>query len=44
MSEIITKITINNIASYKESTSLETDKKTNLIYGLNGSGNMRIRL
>ena len=35
---MITKITINNVASYKLPTSLETDKKTNLIYGLNGSG------
>lgn len=25
-------------ASYKEVASLETDKKINLIYGLNGSG------
>ncbi len=35
---MISKITINNIASYKGETSLETDKKVNLIYGLNGSG------
>ena len=27
-------------ASYKEVASLETDKKINLIYGLNGSGIM----
>ncbi|MDR3256633.1 MAG: AAA family ATPase [Endomicrobium sp.] len=35
---MITKITLNNVASYKNSTSLETDKKYNLIYGLNGAG------
>lgn len=35
---MITKIIMNNVASYKTSTSLETDKKVNLLYGLNGSG------
>lgn len=35
---MITKITLNNIASYKHSTSLNTDKYVNLIYGLNGCG------
>jgi Uncharacterized protein conserved in bacteria len=36
---MITKITLKNIASYKEDGAiLETDKKVNLIYGLNGSG------
>jgi len=35
---MITKITLANVASYKTSTLLETDKKTNLIYGLNGAG------
>ncbi len=35
---MINKITINNIASYKEETFLETKKKVNLIYGLNGTG------
>lgn len=29
---------MNNVASYKTSTSLETDKKVNLLYGLNGTG------
>lgn len=29
---------MNNVASYKISTSLETDKKVNLLYGLNGTG------
>ena len=32
------RITLKNIASYKEKVTLETDKKINLIYGLNGTG------
>jgi len=35
---MITKISLNKIASYKNPTILETDKKINLIYGLNGTG------
>lgn len=35
---MITKINLNNVASYKSQTALETDKKINLIYGLNGTG------
>lgn len=35
---MITKISLNNVASYKSLTTLETDKKVNLIYGLNGTG------
>ena len=35
---MITSILMKNVASYKEETVLETDKKTNLIYGLNGTG------
>lgn len=35
---MITKIIMNNVASYKTSTLLETDKKVNLLYGLNGTG------
>ncbi len=36
---MITKISIKNIASYGETSAvLETDKKINLIYGLNGTG------
>ena len=31
-----------NVASYKNPTTLETDKKTNLIYGLNGTGKSTI--
>jgi len=33
-----TKIILKNIASYKEESTLETDKKINLVYGLNGTG------
>jgi len=36
--KMINKITLDNIASFKKSVSLETDKKINLIYGLNGTG------
>lgn len=35
---MIKKITLNQVASYKKSTVLETDKKVNLVYGLNGTG------
>ena len=35
---MITKITMENIASYKQVATLETNKRVNLIYGLNGSG------
>ena len=35
---MITKLNLNNVASYKSPTVLETDKKVNLIYGLNGTG------
>lgn len=35
---MITKINLNSVASYKSKTTLETDKKVNLIYGLNGTG------
>ena len=35
---MITKITMNEVASYRHPVCLETDKKTNLIYGLNGTG------
>lgn len=36
------KITLNKVACYKNETSLETDKKVNLIYGLNGTGKSTI--
>jgi len=35
---MITKININKVACFKNLTILETDKKVNLIYGLNGTG------
>lgn len=35
---MINKITLNKVASYIDPTALETDKKVNLIYGLNGTG------
>ncbi|MDX1718967.1 MAG: AAA family ATPase [Salegentibacter mishustinae] len=39
---MIKKITLDQVASYKSSKNLETDKKTNLIYGLNGTGKSTI--
>ncbi|KAA8679665.1 AAA family ATPase [Vibrio gigantis] len=35
---MITEITLDGVASYKKKTTLFTDKKVNIIYGLNGSG------
>jgi wobble nucleotide-excising tRNase len=35
---MITKINLNCVASYRNSACLQTDKKVNLIYGLNGTG------
>ena len=35
---MISKINLNKVASYKSPTFLATDKKINLIYGLNGAG------
>jgi wobble nucleotide-excising tRNase len=35
---MITKINLNNVACYKSLATLKTDKKVNLIYGLNGTG------
>lgn len=35
---MITKINLDSAACYKSLTTLETDKKVNLIYGLNGTG------
>ncbi|WP_019554749.1 AAA family ATPase [Propionispira raffinosivorans] len=35
---MINKIVMENIASYKQKAELLTDKKINLIYGLNGTG------
>ena len=35
---MLTKITLKNVASYQKAVALETSKKVNLIYGLNGTG------
>jgi wobble nucleotide-excising tRNase len=35
---LITNINLDNVASFKNLSTLETDKKVNLIYGLNGTG------
>lgn len=35
---MITKIALNSVACFKSAAILETDKKVNLIYGLNGTG------
>lgn len=39
---MIKKITMNGVASFTSEACLETDKKVNLIYGLNGSGKSTI--
>jgi len=39
---VITEICMDKVASYKHMTSLVTDKKINLIYGLNGTGKSTI--
>lgn len=39
---MITEIRMNAVASFKHATSLETDKKVNLVYGLNGTGKSTI--
>ncbi|MEZ8695156.1 AAA family ATPase, partial [Vibrio splendidus] len=35
---MITQINLSNVASYQNATTLNTDKKVNIIYGLNGTG------
>lgn len=35
---MLSKISLNKVACFKKPTFLETDKKINLIYGLNGTG------
>lgn len=35
---MITQINLGNVASYRNTTTLNTDKKVNIIYGLNGTG------
>jgi wobble nucleotide-excising tRNase len=39
---VITEIRMDSVASFKHATSLQTDKKINLIYGLNGTGKSTI--
>jgi wobble nucleotide-excising tRNase len=39
---VIVEIKMQDVASYKSPTSLTTDKKINLIYGLNGTGKSTI--
>jgi wobble nucleotide-excising tRNase len=39
---VITEIRMDDVASFKHNTSLATDKKVNLIYGLNGTGKSTI--
>ncbi|WP_290500585.1 AAA family ATPase [Alcanivorax sp.] len=39
---MITEIRMDSVASFKQATSLVTDKKINLIYGLNGTGKSTI--
>jgi len=39
---VITEIHMDAVASFKQATSLVTDKKINLIYGLNGTGKSTI--
>lgn len=39
---MISKITIKDVVSYKKEAILETDKRVNLIYGLNGVGKSTI--
>ena len=36
--DMISKIVLNGVASYKKEAELDTDKKVNLLYGLNGTG------
>ncbi|MEI8614867.1 AAA family ATPase [Shewanella sp. PP-He15 brown] len=35
---MITQINFSDVASYRNRTTLNTDKKVNIIYGLNGTG------
>ncbi len=39
---MIKRITLNKVTSYQNETILKTDKKVNLLYGLNGSGKTTI--
>lgn len=35
---MISTITLNGVATYRNPATLNTDKKVNLVYGLNGTG------
>ena len=35
---MISEIVLNGVASYRKEAVLETDKRINLLYGLNGTG------
>ena len=35
---MISKIVLKGVASYRKEAVLDTDKKVNLLYGLNGTG------
>lgn len=39
---MLTRIDMNAVASFRQATSLATDKKINLVYGLNGTGKSTI--
>lgn len=39
---MLTKIVVDGVATFKRPATLETDKRVNLIYGLNGSGKSTI--
>lgn len=39
---MISKIQMDSVASYRNPATLETDKKVNIIYGLNGTGKSTI--
>lgn len=39
---MLTKIVIDGVATFRSPTTLETDKRVNLLYGLNGSGKSTI--
>ncbi|MBQ0796448.1 AAA family ATPase [Zhongshania sp.] len=39
---MITKLQMDGVASYKSTATIETDKKVNLVYGLNGTGKSTI--
>lgn len=42
VNKLMTKITIQNVASFKSPVAIETDEEVNLIYGLNGTGKTTI--